>query len=1532
MSNGKVTYRQQFTRCGKERCHKCRDGEGHGPYWYAYWSENGRTISKYIGLHLPIDVDPVPQAIQGATNGQKGVAVRASQSHRTRRKGIAIAQPSGTSPLVRIYLLGQFRVEWRSNNVWHTVAHRTWQRRRARTLLGCLLSQPGRRLGREQVMEALWPDLDVETAANRLNGAVHELRQILEPDIVRPASSRLLRLSHDILELGDRHQIWVDADTFERLLNETNTSALPEQAERLLEEAAALYGGDYLLEELYAEWASPRREALRRGWMGLLLKLAELRAARGALASAIEPLDRLLAADATHETAVRHLMILLTQLDRRGEALRVYHRLVSVLRREYESEPLPETHDLYEALRQGQIQVSRSQEMAMLTPKKAALTALRLAPSDTPELREPSPTYRRPMFQLGRHNRSPLVGRQSELETMRHLLLSVEGDFTETPAVASAALHEGIEAIRETLPHHELNATHPHFLLLMGESGIGKTRLAEELSLEAYTRGWSVAWSRTYEQEGSIPYRPWTELLRTLLQDASPEFLRSSTTVHSQANSSNGNASKKAFSSSSLAYAKLERLSTLLPELRDLSTWNKTEEAPLHVHSNPPEQERLHLWEATQELLSGVSRTTPLLLVLDDLQWTDDSSLELLAYLARHSQDQRILLVGTCRDAELALTHTFRKLVNDLRREQAIVTLGIQPLTASQIGSLIGLVAHLPGTLVQTIQSQASGNPFFAEELARFASPSQGRDTSGPYALASPSQERDESGPYTLASPLPETIAAVLDRRLNQLSAECQSLLGKAAVLGGSFELSQLPLMANDVHAQFVAPTQFFIPSNEDTLLDLLEEALHAGLLIEEGTGSRITYRFWHPLIVSHLYERLSAARHTQLHRRAANALIQANQGHEGKIAAAITDHLSKGGGDARHIAHYAELAGNQAYAVASYSEAQQYFRLAIQAISREPFPMLDEENAEKGPWQEAALSTSIIPSLSPLPAYDPLHLASLLERVGECCMVQGNFVQARQLYERVLSLRNANTTVPSQHAKDAQEAQMQAMIWREIGNTWSCTGAYAQARECYQHGEQVIAAAGIPSGIAWACLRLEFSSLHCLEGNYEGARRCVEEALDMLELSISPTAIGNGKSPVQLSQGRDTSGSYVGTSSSPRSLSLYASQEYPEKQFQTRITRAINGDPLDVGHAYELLGVIAASIGEPAEALKHLNTALRIFERHDLVMGMTRICGNLGAVYAMKSENAMARSYMHRSLALAERIGDLPNMAFVTGNLGELASRCGNLLEAEEWFKRSLAISERVNDREHMSWCNLALACALQDQGDVRAAAESIRRSLTIARSMNSTRGLGGALVALSELRVVQALVASRLQNTLVADPLVSPGSGNTGQQYKRFLLRAKATVRRALAIEGLETELVIEGCVVQASVYFMLGDFAQARQQSLQALKDAHQHEMHRSRGRAQRLLGRILAAQGQHEQADDYFEQSLETFRTHEIRLDYARALHGYAVTLLQRSIPGDQIYQKGLNYLHEARAIFAECRAALDLEWAERIYSDALECIP
>ena len=1461
--NSKVTYRQQFTRCGKQRCHKCKDGAGHGPYWYAYWSENGRTISKYIGINPPTEIQinhgkaelqPTFPTV-GESSPHEG-RVRYNSSELNAEGNIAHINSSSPTfpkapgrssgattctPALRVYLLGQFRVERRHGHEWQGVANRKWQRRRARALLGCLVSNPARRLGREQVMEALWPDLDTETAANRLNGAVHELRQILEPEIARPAASQLLRLERDVLILADSDQIWVDAEAFEGLLNKANTTSDPEQVEQLLEEAAALYGGDYLLEELYSEWTAPRRESLRRGWMGLLLNLAELRAARGALANAIEPLDRLLSTDPTHETAVRRLMTLLTQLDRRGEALRVYHRLVSVLQHDYDSDPLPETRELYEALRQGNTQIPQvgvphtaKYQFMYYFPNDSgisgAVTHYRShIPRDTfydssfPATEEhfvqKVPTFGNAR-QSGRHNQSPLVGRDKELDTMRQLMLAVENE---------SSLEAKTISTRGTIRNQ-------HLLLLMGESGIGKTRLAEELSQEAITRGWSVAWSRAFEQEGTISYRPWTELLRVLLQDAPKEFLLSTqgrqhispyTEMSPVGNSLLAN-------HVDFSYNSLERLSVLLPEL-------SPRDALLQLRPATPlssEQERFHLWEASLAILSALSRTTPILLVLDDLHWTDDSSLELLAYLARHLQDERILIVGTCRDAELMPSSNLRTLINDLRREQAVVTLPVQPLTQSQIASL---VAYLPEDIVQSIQTQAGGNPFFAEELAR-------------YSDSDSDAVNDIQIPATAA--LPETIAAVLDRRLDRLSGDCQSLLGKAAVLGRSFELRQLLFMTGHQG------------TNEDAILDLLDEALRAGLLTEEGTGVRITYHFWHPLIVSHLYERLSAARRAQLHRRAANTFLHLHQGHEAEVAAAITHHLIKGGSDPTQIAHYAEIAGNQAYALSAYSDAQFYYRQAIEAIT--------EGNS---------------PEVSAI-EQNPLHLASLLERVAECNMVQGNYEEVRQLYERVLELRNQQRA-DRPESSDAQElqnwqqqeAQRQAMIWREIGRAWFSTGDYTRAQQCFIHGERVLREVGVTSGPAWACLQLQHGNIARIFGNFDEARQYTQVALEILE---------------QVTKDRD------------RNIEQSNRKRTSNAELETRTSRSVIGDPLESGRVHEIIGIIEFTVGNYSEALKRLKMALAIFERYNLVMAMAQVCSNLGAVYAMIAENSVARAYFQRSLDLAERMGDLPNIALATGNLADVLARCGCLLEAEAYFKRSLEVAERANVREHLSWCCVALAAALQDQGNLRGALEYIRRAISLGRAIKNENYICFALIALADLRVTQAITICKLQSTSLEQY-----SESRQPVCDRLLARARVALQRALSLDGLEVEAMTEGQLILAHITFLFGDLETARLKAMQTLEEACRHQIKRVLARSHRLLGSILTAQEQYEEATLHFEQAAQVFREHEFRLEYARTLYTYGTTLLHRN------RQKALAYLSEARDIFIDCCAAIDLEMVESL---------
>src|SRR5260370_24946026 len=194
----------------------------------------------------------------------------------------------------------------------------------------------------------------------------------------------------------------------------------------------------------------------------------------------------------------------------------------------------------------------------------------------------------------------------------------------------------------------------------MGEGGQGKTGLGAETGREAKKRGWAVAWTRAYAQESSIPYRMWGESVRKALTQ--------------------GLWQRQEIAGRPLIY---QSLGTWLPELQDL--WPQDALPP----AAPPEQEQLRLWEATRALLATISENTPLFIVLDDLQWADSSSCELLAYLVRQLRGQPVMIVGTCREIELPANHPLRSVLVDLQREQAVETLTIQRLTHEQIRALI---------------------------------------------------------------------------------------------------------------------------------------------------------------------------------------------------------------------------------------------------------------------------------------------------------------------------------------------------------------------------------------------------------------------------------------------------------------------------------------------------------------------------------------------------------------------------------------------------------------------------------------------------------------------------------------------------------------------------------------------------------------------------------------------------------------------------------------------------------------------------
>jgi tetratricopeptide (TPR) repeat protein len=1349
---GKTTYHQQVTYCGKPRCRKCREGIGHGPYWYAYRIVNGQTTRTYIGKNLPPDAMALMD-VKPTNIGEPAMSGKAS-----------LSTPPIAVPLLRVFTLVQFRLERSfftnsaiksnpeaSNAQWQVVTHPAWQQRQdnqIRALLGYLLCCPGRRARLPELLAALWPADDNETSTRLMHKTIQSLQRVLghgsggnrrtfgETDgQAAEVSIQPLRIDDDWLILAGSECIWVDADVFEEMLQtgvdrivslggelsekagSRNTQEVQDshqmflQREQLLHTALALYNGDFLPEERDAEWVLRRRQSLRHAWVAAVLELADLYTARNALADAVKLLDRLLAKDPTNEAAVQRLMIVLG-LPRRFEALRSYQRFENILHSEYHAKPSQKTLELYEALRQGQELPTPEQLLGLSGLRSQPEVVSKRMVGDREERGKPLPyekadqaifkegdkslsygeaipvfSHSAPSETIGRIHQSPLIGREREMQTFRALLQEVEEGVRRQLNDQRRASGIPLDTQR-----------YPQCLLLMGEAGIGKTRLAEEMSQEAHKNAWTVVWSRLYPQESSIPYRLWIDALRKIL-DFSAGIL---TTIDPNV---------------------LRPLAILLPEIAGLLPRSMRDQGILN-----PILDASSLRDAICNLLKTISKSMPLVVVLDDIQWADTDSQQLLGFLARLVYGCPIIFLGTCRDTEIPKdpSHPLRNIVAHMQRERAIKTVEVSPLTPEQIGKLVSHVSQLSDNLIKNIQERAAGNPYFAEELARSTPPT-----------------------------LPNTVKAALEHRIRRLSRECQQLLKNAAVLGGTFELSLICAMETGGSAEESEDM-----ADEDTVLDLLDEALKAGVLTEEETRTRILYRFWHPLLVVSLYESVSGRRRAKLHLKAADILQRMNRGSEEEVAATIADHLIKGDAEPIRIARFSELAGNRAYAIFAYQDAVRHYRQAVDYL-------LDANEQE---YQG--------------------RLLFLLEQIAECTSVQGNYAEARDLYEQALSLHRQRQATLQNRAEQVREAQLQALLLIEIGLNWRYTGDNVRAWECCTQSEQILREAGISTGHAWSRLYYLQSNLYRLDGRFDEALAASQKALELFVHQPEQKHIKTGKN---------------GDSG------------------YTLVQRTLSGNLINLGRIHRQIGTVAQSRGQLTMALEHQSNALAVFEQYDDKRQIAHVSCNIGYIHLKKAEYELARKALLRALDLADRIGDMPLVALVISNLGELAASIGNLAEAEDLYRDALRRAESTvdQDREYVCrWC-VGLGEVLQEHDKLAEATHYLCRAWHIARELHSQPCIALALVGMGNLRIAQA--------SALGDNLDTSGyPGKEALMKQRLLALARVDLERALGLERLEMETHTRALLALAQVSLLQQKHEEAEELLSQVRAEARRYEL--------------------------------------------------------------------------------------------------------
>ncbi len=416
---------------------------------------------------------------------------------------------------------------------------------------------------------------------------------------------------------------------------------------------------------------------------------------------------------------------------------------------------------------------------------------------------------------------------------------------------------------------------------VVGESGIGKTRLVETLAELATRRGFTTAIGRGYPVETGVPYAVFSDALMPLLRSIEPSVL------------------------TLLTRGGTSELAQLFPAL------GNADRSVSPARGDPAELKARVLWNFTQ-FLSRLAAKKPLLLLLENLQWADSASLEMLHFVARQIGGDRLLLVGTHNDPELRGNPSLRATERSLRGLKGAQRFRLQPLGVDDVVALLeqrfGADKPRVTPLAERLHRWTGGNAFFIDETVT--------------SLVQNGRLREVHGAWTGWDVedlhVPATIREAVLARLADLSPESRRLADVAAVLG-----------AEASHAELAAVSEL----DGAALIAAIDELRAADVLAERRRDDDIVYDFSHPLLQETLYSEIGLARTRALHGTIAETLERLYGDRAMSHAGRLAFHYART--DTRRLAEkavqYLRAAGRDASAKHANREAADYLATALE-------------------------------------------------------------------------------------------------------------------------------------------------------------------------------------------------------------------------------------------------------------------------------------------------------------------------------------------------------------------------------------------------------------------------------------------------------------------------------------------------------------------------------------------------------------------------------------------------------------------------
>ena len=429
--------------------------------------------------------------------------------------------------------------------------------------------------------------------------------------------------------------------------------------------------------------------------------------------------------------------------------------------------------------------------------------------------------------------------------------------------------------------------------LIVGEAGVGKSRLLREMTADASRLGFFVLRGASFESEQSIPYAPLLDLVRLLAASSSAALV-----AH-------------------LLSPAASELVAMFPELRAILP----EATP--ASALDPESDRRRLFGALAQTITVLARTQPVFLSLEDVHWTDDATLDLIFHIARSQSSLPVAIALTYRGEEAGARLT--RLVADLDRARLVARLPVQALdrrgVEEMLHGIFGARENLGSEFVQLLHSLTEGNPFFVEETLK--------------SLIIAGDLTATSGGAWHARPLervrvPQTAVEAVRRRLASLSAPARAVASTAAVAGRRFDFELLQALTND---------------DERALLAHVKELITAQLVVEESADQ---FAFRHALTREAIYAELLGRERVALHREVASTLARLHAASLDAVVEPLAYH-SWEAGEWVQAAEYSGRAGRHALALLAPREAVAHLDRAFEASAKVNLPISIELHLARG-------------------------------------------------------------------------------------------------------------------------------------------------------------------------------------------------------------------------------------------------------------------------------------------------------------------------------------------------------------------------------------------------------------------------------------------------------------------------------------------------------------------------------------------------------------------------------------------------------